>query len=69
MAKDASRLPWAENVKFTENNVVLPVGDGLWRTISGLGAENLRAADPQTGQVAYFGVIDERGTNRFSRCG
>ena len=65
MARDASRLPWAASVKFTENNVELPVGYGLWRTISGLGAENLRAADPQAGQVAYFGVIDERGTKSF----
>ncbi|MGA8767237.1 MAG: hypothetical protein WB559_09475, partial [Candidatus Acidiferrales bacterium] len=65
LAKDAARLPWAAHVKFTENNVELPVGWGLWRTISGRGAENLRAADPQTGQVAYFGVIDERGTKSF----
>lgn len=65
MARDPSRLPWAQNAKFTENNVELPVGYGLWRTISGRGAENLRAADPQTGQVAHFGVVDERGTKSF----
>jgi len=65
MARDPARLPWAKNVKFTENNVELPVGWGLWRTISGLGAEDLRAADPLTGQVAYYGTVDERGTKSF----
>ena len=61
VAKDPARLPWAKTVKFTENNVVLHVGDGLWGTISGKGADDLKAADPQNGQAAYFGVVDERG--------
>ncbi len=61
MAKDPSRLPWAKIVKFTENNVALQVGDGLWGTISGLGPEDLRAADPANGQVAYYGVVEENG--------
>ena len=65
VAKDPARLPWAAHVKFTENNVELPVGYGLWGTISGRGADDVRAADPQAGQVAYFGVIDERGTKSF----
>jgi hypothetical protein len=65
VAKDPSRLPWAAHVKFTENNVELPVGYGLWGTISNLGAEDLRAADTENGQVAYFGVVDERGTKSF----
>jgi hypothetical protein len=62
VAKDPSSLPWAPHVRFSENNVTLRVGDGLWGTISGMGPQDLRAADPSTGQVAYFGVIDERGT-------
>jgi hypothetical protein len=62
VARDPTRLPWATTVHFTENNVSLRVGDGLWGTISGRGADDLRAADPTTGQVAYFGVIEERGT-------
>jgi hypothetical protein len=65
VAKDPSRLPWATMVKFTENNVSLQVGDGLWGTISGMGPEDVRAADPATGQAAYFGVIDERGNKSF----
>jgi hypothetical protein len=65
LAKDPARVPWASQVKFTENNVELPVGWGLWGTISALGAEDLRAADPETGQAAYYGVIDERGLKSF----
>jgi hypothetical protein len=65
VAKDPARVPWAKTVKFTENNVVLQIGDGLWGTISGQGMEDLRAADPTNGQVAYYGVVDERGTKSF----
>jgi hypothetical protein len=65
VAKDPSRLPWAKNVKFTENNVVLEVGDGLWGTISGLGPEDVRAADPANGQVLYMGVVAEHGIQSF----
>jgi hypothetical protein len=65
VAKDPARLPWAAHAKLTENNVELPAGYGLWGTISSLGAEDFRAADPETGQVAYYGVIDERGTKSF----
>ena len=31
-ARDVSRLPWAERVVFTENNVQLALGDGAWNT-------------------------------------
>ena len=65
VAKDPGRLPWAAHVKFTENNVELHVGDGLWGTISARGADDLKAADPETGQAAYFGVVDERGNQAF----
>jgi len=65
VAKDPARLPWAAHVKFTENNVELEVGWGAWGTITALGAEDFRAADPSTGQVAYYGVIDERGAKSF----
>jgi hypothetical protein len=65
VAHEPARLPWAKNVKFTENNVELQIGDGLWGTITGKGAEDLRAADPENGQSAFFGVIDERGAQSF----
>jgi hypothetical protein len=63
--KSPSLLPWAKFVRFTENNVALKVGDSLWGTISGLGPEDLRAADPEHGEVAYFGVVYEQGTPSY----
>lgn len=61
-AKDPSRLPWADQVTFTENNVQLMVGDGAWNTVSAVRpGYDLKAADPETGQVSWFGVIEEHG--------
>jgi hypothetical protein len=58
-AKDPSRVAWADHVRNTENNVALMVGDGLWGTITELGGYDLRFADPQLGQVAFFGTVTE----------
>jgi hypothetical protein len=58
-ARDARKVPWATRVKNTENNVELRVGDGLWGTITALDPYEMRFADPQTGSVAIFGVVQE----------
>jgi hypothetical protein len=60
-ARDPSRLPWAEQVVFSENNVQLAIGDGTWNTASGRRDYDLKMADPATGQVGWFGVIEEHG--------
>jgi hypothetical protein len=61
-ARDPSRLAWADQVVFTENNVQLLIGDGLWNTISARRRSyDLKAADPETGQVAWFGIVEEHG--------
>ena len=59
--KDPSRLPWADHVVFTDNNVQLEIGDGTWNTVDGKRAYDLKFADPKSGQVAWFGVIEEHG--------
>ncbi len=61
-AKDPSALPLAANVKFTENNVALKIGDGLWSTISGLGPYDLKFADVTAGEAGYLGVVQEAHT-------
>lgn len=58
-ARDPARPRWAAQVRNTENNVALMVGDGLWGTIRALGPYDLRFADPQTGSVGYFGTVTE----------
>lgn len=56
-----NKLPWANHVIFTENNVQLKIGDGLWGTISGKRGYDLKMADPENGQVGFFGVVEEHG--------
>ena len=58
-ARDASRLPVASTVRFTENGTVLKLGEGLWGTANGLGTFRLYTDDPAAGQVGFIGVVKE----------
>ncbi|MEO8307538.1 MAG: hypothetical protein ABI616_05815 [Pseudomonadota bacterium] len=57
--RDSTRLPWAGNARYTENNVQLPTGEGVWGTVTGLSSYKLRFADEKNGQVGVFGAISE----------
>ena len=59
LARNPEQVPWAEHVKYTENNVALDIGDGLWGTITGLGDYKLEVADEAKGQVGIFGIVEE----------
>lgn len=61
-AHDPEKVRWAAQPRHTENNVALRPGDGLWGTITGLDSYEMRFADPQTGGVAIFGVVEETTT-------
>jgi hypothetical protein len=56
-----ARLPWDEKVKFSENNVWLHVGDGLWGTATARASKMLVFTDPQSGQVGGLGLVEQRG--------
>jgi hypothetical protein len=58
-SKDPSSISWADQVMFTENNVPLMIGDGLWGTITGMGDYDLRFADVDGGEAGFFGVVNE----------
>lgn len=58
---DASRVPWAERVEFTENNALMTIGDGSWAVITGKEDNDLIVADPVTGQAGYFGTVELNG--------
>ncbi len=59
-AGDAHRLPWAENAIFTENNVRLAIGDGLWNTVHKVeSGYDLKIADSAGGQVSWIGHVGE----------
>jgi hypothetical protein len=59
VAHDASRAPFAPNVKATENGQELGVHDGLWKTANGNSTYRLYFADAAQGQVGFIGVIKE----------
>jgi hypothetical protein len=61
-AHDPSRAPFAKGARISENNVLLAPGDGMWGTITALGGYDFRFADPKTGGVGFYGVVDEAGT-------
>ncbi|MEN9706170.1 MAG: hypothetical protein RLZZ393_2049 [Pseudomonadota bacterium] len=61
-ARDVSRLPLASGVRYTENNVEMPLGRfGIWATVTGVAATGLEAADAKQGEVAWIGAVDEHG--------
>lgn len=63
--QDPARVPFASGVRFTENDVELPIGAGLWRTISAASPHPLLAADIATGNVAWFGTVAEHGAPAY----
>lgn len=60
-ARDPSQLKLAKGVRYAENDVLIPVGQGLWRTVTGVDATGLTAADTLTGNAAWFGSVTENG--------
>src|SRR5207245_6619465 len=61
VAHDPKRLPLSEDVMYTENDQVLKVGDGFWKTAAGLGNYKHYFADPEVGQAAFMGPMQEAG--------
>src|SRR5688572_219921 len=56
VAHDPARAPLSKDVKYTENNQVVEVGDGFWKTAEGRGNYTHIFADPEFGQVAFMGT-------------
>ena len=61
VAHTPAKLPWAERVRFTENEVPLMIGDGAWGTVTNVSSSPYIVADPVTGNVLWFGVVEEHG--------
>lgn len=60
--RDTSRVPFAPDVMFTENNVVMPAGGhGIWANINWMSEDNLYVADVDSGNAAFFAIIEEHG--------
>src|SRR5262245_22741100 len=59
IAHDPARLPLSADVKYTENEQLLPVGDGFWHTATARGNYAHYFADPVAGQAAWMGTMRE----------
>ncbi len=57
---DPAGVPLAANAEIVENNKKITIGEGLWKTATGGPTEfKIIVADPDTGEVAFMGVIEE----------
>ena len=61
VAHDPKPLPLATNVRFTEDTVEMPVGEGLWKTASGLGTFRQDVIDVREGVAGTHVVMHEKG--------
>jgi len=59
VAHDPKRLPLSADVRYTENDQPLAIGDGFWGTATGIGGYRLIVADPMSGQVGFIGSMRE----------
>jgi hypothetical protein len=61
VAHHPSALPVTKNVRFTENGQVMKLGDGLWRTASGLGSYRQDILDVPGHTAATQAVVEADG--------
>jgi hypothetical protein len=59
LSRCACNLALAPDVKYTENELAVKPGEGMWKTFSGRGAYRVYLADPATGEAGYYGDITE----------
>jgi hypothetical protein len=52
-------LALAPGAKYTENEIAVQPGEGMWKTFSGRGTYRIYLADPPNGEVGYYGDITE----------
>src|ERR1700691_5929941 len=55
-AHDPSKLPHTANARYTENNVEMKLGEGLWQTSDGGASYKVYTDDPEAGQGGFVGV-------------
>ncbi|ORY58865.1 uncharacterized protein BCR38DRAFT_489222 [Pseudomassariella vexata] len=61
VAHDPSSLPTTPDVKYVENNQVLPLGTGEWLVAGSTGKYRHTFSDPESGQVGTITTITENG--------
>jgi hypothetical protein len=56
---DPAAAPLAPSYRHTENAINIPLGKGVWQSVTGLGQVQRRYLDPVSGQAAYYGIVAE----------
>jgi hypothetical protein len=59
IARSPGQAQLSENARYTEMGQEVPVGSGLWTTITALGNYKHYMSDLETGQAAYIGTVKE----------
>jgi hypothetical protein len=61
VAHNPALAPFGAHVKYTENQSLVDIGAGRWKTAEAFGTYRIYAADPQAGQVGFIGTLREAG--------
>jgi len=59
VAHDPAAAPLAIGYRHTENAINVALGQGVWRSVTGLGPVQRRYIDPTSSQAAYYGIVEE----------
>jgi hypothetical protein len=60
-AHEPGRVPWAATVRYTENNVAMMIGDGVWGAATARDPNPLLVAATSSGTVGWYGTVAEHG--------
>ncbi|WP_404714092.1 hypothetical protein [Sphingomonas sp. MMS24-J13] len=55
VAHDPARIHAVPNVKYTENQALVPIGEGLWKSLRAIGTYRILASDIRNQQIAFMG--------------
>ena len=58
---DPAAAPLVVGFRQTENAINVRPGNGVWKSVTGLGKVQRRYFDPVSGQAAYYGTVEEGG--------
>ncbi|HVQ14989.1 MAG TPA: hypothetical protein VMS40_15415 [Vicinamibacterales bacterium] len=59
---DPGAAPLVVGFRQTENAINVRPGNGVWKTVTGLGAVQRRYLDAVSGQAGYYGTVEEGGS-------
>ena len=66
VAHNPSGAPLFGGFRQTENAVVVKLGSGVWKSVTGLGKVQRRFMDTVSGQAAYFGIVEEGASSAIA---